>query len=359
MIEDDKPSPGGRSAPLAAASMAAGRGPLGSASVSVVVPAWRAAGTIARTLASVAAQTVPPLEAIVVDDGSDDGTSDAAEACRPLMGAVALVVVRQDNAGAGGARNRAIELAHGELVAFLDADDEWLPDKLERSLEKFAADPGLDFVSHDVVAVAEDGGETIRDTARHFRGDPLVALFKRGFVGTSTVVARRAAVVAAGGFEPALRAAQDHDLWLRLAARGRFLTFPGALMRYHPTPAGITGNIERRRACELAVMARNASALKGRGPVLPTLWTRALIVQYEAIAAWRGRRRALRAAGEVLRTPMVLLAATAMAGGRMTERLGTAAVLAWMAAVMGAYYTTNAAYYAEKLGAFGKFLFGG
>ncbi|MGE5505877.1 MAG: glycosyltransferase family 2 protein [Actinomycetota bacterium] len=324
--------------------------------VSVIIPAWRAGGTIARALASVAAQTVPPLEAIVVDDGSDDDTFAAAEACRPAMGAIGLVVVRQDNAGAGAARNRALALARGTFVAFLDADDAWMPEKLERSLEKFAADPGLDFVSHDVLAVDEHGTETIRDTVRHFHGDPFVALFKRGFVGTSTVVARRAAVLAAGGFEPGLRAAQDHDLWLRLAARGRFLTFRGALMRYYPTPAGITGNVARRRACELAVMQRNAHALEGRGPVLPVLWTRALIVQYEAFAAWRGRGNPVRAAFELLRTPWVVAAATTLAGG---ERMTRLAILAWMTAVIGAYYATNAPYYAEKLGAFGRFLFGG
>ena len=78
------------------------------ADVSVIVPAYRAAGTIGRALAGVAAQTVRPRQVIVVDDGSDDGTLAATEACRQTLGEIDLIALQQPNRGAGAARNRAV-----------------------------------------------------------------------------------------------------------------------------------------------------------------------------------------------------------------------------------------------------------
>lgn len=105
-----------------------------TADVSVIIPAFRAADTIGRALASVAAQTCTPREVIVVHDESDDGTADAAEAMRGALGPIALRIIRQPYQGDDAARNSALALANGALVTFLDADDEWLPEKLARSL---------------------------------------------------------------------------------------------------------------------------------------------------------------------------------------------------------------------------------
>ena len=87
------------------------------ADVTVIIPAWRAAATIARTLASIAAQTVAPRRVVVVDDGSDDSTFETARSQTSLLGAagIELEVIRQDNAGAGAARNRALAEADGEV----------------------------------------------------------------------------------------------------------------------------------------------------------------------------------------------------------------------------------------------------
>ena len=113
--------------------------PFTSADVSVVIPAWQAAATIGRALASIGTQTATPGEVIVVDDGSTDGTAAAAQTAVGLLGGSPLCVLTQTNAGAGAARNRGIEAAQGRLLAFLDADDEWLPGKLERSIERLNA----------------------------------------------------------------------------------------------------------------------------------------------------------------------------------------------------------------------------
>lgn len=276
------------------------------AGISVIIPAFRNAATIGRALASVAVQTLAPRQVIVVDDGSDDGTFAAAEACRPLFGAATrLIVSRQDNAGAGAARNAAIARAEGDWLAFLDADDEWLPGKLAASLSHLEGTDLL-FASHDMEVVSPGGSSVVLDCARHFRAaaDPFAALFLRGFVATSTVVARRGAVAAAGGFEISLRAAQDYDLWLHLASKGGFTVFAGALTRYHSNPQGITANAERRRRCSLAVLERNRAALEGRtARPWRVVAKRLAVIHYEAATALLGQGRpwaALWAASKLL-----------------------------------------------------------
>ena len=97
--------------------------------VSVVIPTFNRAATIVRAVESVLQQTYRPLELIVVDDGSTDGTSEVLQAYGK-----AVVYVRQDNAGPAAARNRGIRESQGDMVAFLDSDDVWLAAKLERQV---------------------------------------------------------------------------------------------------------------------------------------------------------------------------------------------------------------------------------
>src|SRR3954464_12045254 len=101
----------------------------GGLAVSVVIPAYNAQEFLGRAILSALVQTVPPHEIIVVDDGSTDGTREIAESFGPP---VRLICQHQD--GASAARNRAIRAATAPLIAFLDADDEWLPKKLEQQL---------------------------------------------------------------------------------------------------------------------------------------------------------------------------------------------------------------------------------
>ena len=170
-----------------------------TADVSVIVPAHAAAETIGRALASIASQRMPPKEVIVVVDGSEDPTFEAANAWVDRLGDIALTVLKQEHAGAGAARNRAIAQATGTYLAFLDADDEWLPEKLENTLAHIVGTDKV-LVSHNV-RVVTNGGETVFDCARHFdpeAADQFVAMYRRGFISTSTVVARRDAVQRAG-----------------------------------------------------------------------------------------------------------------------------------------------------------------
>jgi len=313
------------------------------ADVSVIIPAFRAAATVGRALACVAAQTRPPREVIVVDDGSDDGTADAAEAMRGALGGIALTVIRQPNRGAGAARNSALAAATGALVAFLDADDEWLPEKLARSLP-YLDDPGVVLVAHNYIRRYPDGREETIDCTRHVRArSPFAALYRRGFIGTCTVVTRRRAVTAAGGFDTGLKAAQDFALWLALLKVPgiRFEVFGEALARYHLNPRGITSNTETRLDCCLQVAARFYPALRDHaGAPLADLWFRVLAVYYEAAAAYARCGAIVRAAWSALRCPAALFGVTldVLAEGDHNRRRPAEALFwLWAAGVLAVY----------------------
>ena len=306
-----------------------------SADVSVIIPAYRAAATIGRALASVAGQTCKPREVIVVDDGSDDGTIEAAEAMAGQINGIALIVLKQDNRGAGAARNCALAEATSTYVAFLDADDEWLGEKIARSMAMLEGS-GHVLVGHDYIRVAASGAEQLIECARLFQqaDDPLAGLFRRGFIATSSVVVRRDAVAAVGGFDESLATAQDFDLWLKILAMdgASFSIFPEALTRYHVTGGSITSFTVRRTACSLIIAHRHA-------PTVVDLWFRVLVIHYEALRAYCSSGQCLKAVLSVLALPWDLVKAT-VASGRpvafMTPAPGWLALTLWVW-VIGAF----------------------
>lgn len=194
--------------------------------VSVVVPAWNAEGFIARTLSAVAAQTCKDFEVLVVDDGSTDRT--AAEAERVLAAAgMPGRCIRQANKKIAGARNTGIREARAELVAFLDHDDLWRPEKLAAVLAEFDAHPEADLVCHQEEVVKD--GRVVGLT----RNGPWVErmyeklLFEGNALSPSATVVRKAKLFEVGLFreDPEFNTVEDYDLWMRLAkvCRMRFL----------------------------------------------------------------------------------------------------------------------------------------
>ncbi len=260
------------------------------ADVDVIIPAYKACDTIARALASIAAQTVRPERVIVVVDGSNDGTREAAEACRSQMNGVDLTVIWQENLGAGAARNRAIEEAMATYLAFLDADDEWLPEKLAETMPRIEGTDNV-LISHNVI-VSDRGTETRIDCHRRFTdsGGSFSGLYRRGYISTSTVVARRTAVIAVGGFDTSLPNAQDFDLWLALTRKGApFEVFDEWLTRYHVTQGSIMSNTARRLNCCSTIALRYDEAS------LPDLWFRLLAIHKEAVSAYVAQGRIFKA----------------------------------------------------------------
>ncbi len=162
------------------------------ATVSVIIPAYQASKTIGRALKSVATQTVLPNEVIVIDDGSDDDTFEAAKKMAGAMNGIDFKILHQEHKGAGTARNKGLNEATSTYVAFLDADDEWLPEKLERSLKEIIRTNSV-LVSHNYVLCEMTGRETtVRKCDKNFRspGDAYVNLYRKGYIATSAVVAK-------------------------------------------------------------------------------------------------------------------------------------------------------------------------
>ncbi len=298
------------------------------ADVSVVMPAYNAAATVERALASIAAQSVKPKEVIVVDDGSTDHTVARIKAMASRMNGIHLRAFTQSNQGAGAARNRAVAAAAGTWLAFLDSDDEWLPSKLQRSLEVSEAGD-LVMSSHNLFNVTPQG-ESLNDSrARWLRNpaDPYRTLFLRGFISSSTVLVKRDAVVAVGGFDAGLRSAQDYELWLAVLsiAGKRFETFADPLLRYTIAPEGITSRIDRKVACSLAILHRHMGILKTLpGPVLAPVLLRCLIIHYEAVQAYRARGQWGAALGQLALLPLravEILARLPFASGKRPDFL--------------------------------------
>jgi len=287
------------------------------ADVAVVMPAYKAEATIARALRSIARQTVKPAQVIVIDDGSPDRTAEAARAMAGELAPTNLVVLAGEHRGAGAARNRGVRAAAATWIAFLDADDEWLAEKLARSLA--ALDEGFDFVAHDGWIVGS-GGETLNACAARFAEprDPYVTLYRKGYIDNCSVVARRADVLAAGGFDENLRNAQDFDLWLAMLKRPgvRFRVLAEPLVRYHITPGSIMSHVWRRVDCCKIITRRHAPALLGREAVpLASLLYRTVAIHAEAVAAFRRRSDIGSATLAAARLPVALVSDLGWAAG--------------------------------------------
>jgi glycosyltransferase involved in cell wall biosynthesis len=193
-----------------------------SMSVSVVIPAYNAGRYVARAIHSVLNQTRPADEIIVVDDGSVDNT---AEVVRSFSDKV--VLIQQANAGVSAARNTGILAAKGDWVAFLDADDEWLPFRLERQFKIIERHPALAWVTGNYLTCisSEDRQAPYLEESRVgilLDNRPTMPNYFQGCVKdlgghTDTMLIRRHVILEAGLFSTELIKAEDMDLWWRIA----------------------------------------------------------------------------------------------------------------------------------------------
>ncbi len=207
--------------------------------ISVVIPCYNARRWIGATLRSVFAQELAPFEVLVVDDGSRDGSAELVAQEFPQVR-----VLRQANAGVSAARNHGVREARGEWIAFVDADDIWLPSKLRLQWEALRAlsQAQLCYTAWTVWPSAEPEpppelmvaqGET-----RHGpQGWIYCELLVDCEVWTSTVLMRRSLFLDLGGFDEKLVIGEDYDLWLRCSRQAPIarLDLPLALYRQHPS----------------------------------------------------------------------------------------------------------------------------
>jgi glycosyltransferase involved in cell wall biosynthesis len=194
--------------------------------VSVVIPVHNRLAFLRQALDSVAEQTAPAREVIVVDDGSTEDIAGGIgdHRCRPR-------VVRQLRRGPAAARNRGIEAAGGEWIAFLDSDDLWMPQKLERFLEEVGKRPDINIFYGPMLPIDADGRPMSGRSKPRHDGWITELLFESCFVDVPTVLCRRTLLDRCGGFDAGLAVCEDYDLWLRISLAEPFGLVPEPLAR--------------------------------------------------------------------------------------------------------------------------------
>lgn len=185
--------------------------------VSVIVPAFNSERTIERAIRSIYLDNLIETETIVVDDGSTDRTTEVVRNLSTEFEGVKLITTK--NSGPAAARNAGIKTVRGELVAFLDADDEWLPGKMEKQIPEFD-DPQVGLVYSDCHVVREGKSSLWSKNNRLISGRPLRELAEENFIPTVTVVLRAETFKKTIGFDPAIKYGEDYDLWFRTIASG-------------------------------------------------------------------------------------------------------------------------------------------
>ena len=239
--------------------------------ISVVVPAYNAAGYLGRALASIDAQTYPVTEIVVVDDGSTDETAELVRSHFPHVR-----YIQQNNAGVAAARNHGIQVAHGDWIAFLDADDDWLPNRIADQCEILQRHPDLPWCSCRVIRLQGD-----RATPNAIPARLLKAVQARGYFDsffracaegvefhTCSMLIRRDILDHAGGFDTDLQVAEDRDLLFRIGLEHAAIGYavrPG--LRYHVDTPGSLTKVSNNLRANLGVLA--ALAAQARKGVVP------------------------------------------------------------------------------------------
>jgi len=248
--------------------------------VSVIIPAFKAAEYIGETLDSVFAQTFDRHEVIVINDGSPD-TEELESVLKRYP--ANLKYIKQANRGAAAARNTGLRATAGEFVAFLDADDKWSPNFMEKQMELLKR-TRADLVYSDALLTGESplAGRTFMEL-QPSRGEvtPEKLLALEVTVLTSTVLARKAPILEVGLFDESLRRGHDFDLWFRLAKLGARFAYQSEILAEH-------------RVVESGLSGGTISQLNRTLTVLETIKKRAGLTRSEDAALHANMRRTLR-----------------------------------------------------------------
>ena len=222
--------------------------------VSVVTATYNMGQYLPQAVGSVLAQTHPHVEIVVVDDGSTDGTPAI---CAQLAAQDPRVRIhRQENAGQAKAKNMGVRLSRGEFVAFLDADDLWIADKLERQLPLFAGRPSVGVVYSDYACMDGDGRPLHKNPTHMHRGRISGKLLIENFVSFPTAIVRKECLERHGVFDETFGMGIDYDLWLRLSAHYDFDFVDAATIRYRIWAGQMSKNYRKRYQSAIGIMQR-------------------------------------------------------------------------------------------------------
>src|SRR5919199_2454966 len=222
-------------------------------SISVIIPVYNGEKTIKETIESVLKQTFKDFELLVINDGSQDATLDIVNRIQDPR----LKVFSYPNAGQSTSRNRGIELAVGEYISFIDADDLWTPDKLEAQVKALQENPQA-AVAYSWTDWIDQSSQLIgKGSYITENGEVFAKLLLNDFVANgSNCLIRRQALIEVGGFDESVTPAEDWDLWLRLAARYEFVVVPSPQILYRISPNSASFDVWKMEASSLKVIEK-------------------------------------------------------------------------------------------------------
>ena len=240
---------------------------------SIIIPTYNRKATIERAVASALSQTYSRIEVIVIDDGSTDGTVSVLEQYRGRVR-----VVLQPNSGPSAARNRGARESAGEILAFLDSDDVWLPEKIERQVEMmYSGEEEFQCCVCNAEIRQLDGGidssfhnARLRVTEPVSWLNPGEILATRFLLFNQVVAVRRTAFEAVGGFNESLRVLEDYDIAMRLSKVGPWAMLPDILVVKYNEAGGIgvqamQNQLEHMRAAKHVIEGLLATTFDSAG----------------------------------------------------------------------------------------------
>lgn len=183
--------------------------------ISVIVPVFNRKRLLERAIQSVLKQSFEDFELFVVDDGSDDGTQDL-----PILNESKITFIRlEENSGVSKARNIGVKKSSGEWIAFLDSDDEWFTQKLEKQIEWCRENPQFEIMQTKEIWIRN--GKQVNPPMSHqkFQGDLFAASLQRCMITPSSVLLKRSLFEKSGGFNETFPVCEDYDLWLRITCQ--------------------------------------------------------------------------------------------------------------------------------------------
>ncbi|WP_414754905.1 glycosyltransferase family 2 protein [Anabaena sp. CCY 9910] len=224
-----------------------------SPTISVIIPAYNCEATIKETIESVLRQSFSDFELIVINDGSQDNTLDVVSQIQDSR----IKIFSFENAGGNISRNRGLNISQGKFISFLDADDIWMPDKLKSQLEALYKNPGFHVAYSWTDYIDKDGNFLASGKRITLNGDVYQKLLINNFLenGSNPLILREA-LVELEGFDQSLKAAQDWDMWLRLAEKYFFVSVPIVQILYRVSSNSLSTNLVRQEKYSLQVLEK-------------------------------------------------------------------------------------------------------
>lgn len=241
--------------------------------VSVIIPTYNRANLVKRSIKSVLDQTYQNFELIVIDDNSLDDTVNVVNAFKDSR---IQYICHKINRGAPAARNTGINKSRGEFIAFLDDDDEWLPEKLEIQLEYLNHRPNVGLIYAGFEVVDKDKNKIHRIYPKE-RGNTFPRILHSNFIGSPTAIVRRECFESVGIFDESFKSSQDWDMWIRIAQKYDVDYVPNILARYNISGNRISTNMNSVISGHTQILAKYYDFYKSHNEIYSELSMRIAI----------------------------------------------------------------------------------